>query len=339
MRFFCPESLTSQPIHALLAFRFGVPHGGIFKEHLPPNFFETAEYVEHPRDADAIILPNNFGSLGDAERAYIQTWANEAEARGIPLYLFSWGDLTDRLQFDPRAYVFRTSVYRRTMGPRDIVVPTLVEDLGARGISMREKKQKPIVSFCGQAGYKTLRQRAKYFLKNIYVTLGRQPERKLGVFWRRAMMCACNRSSLVGTHFIVRHSFSGARKTIELDPARARREFIDSIVESDFVLAPKGDGNYSNRLLEALSLGRIPVVPDTDIVLPLQDKLPYDRILVRVPMSKLADTPRQVREWYDSLTADAWRDRQRLARETFERYLRDDSFFRNHFERCEGRGS
>ena len=157
--------------------------------------------------------------------------------------------------------------------------------------------------------------------------------RLIGVYWRRRMLNACRRSDLVQTLFIERNSFSGARRTIELDPMVARKEFVDSILNADFVLAPKGDGNYSNRFLEALNFGRIPVLLDTESVLPFEDTIEYEKIMVRVPMSEVAKTPDYIRDWYDRLTQEEWHERQRLARQTFEAYLRQDSFFTRYFDR------
>ena len=155
--------------------------------------------------------------------------------------------------------------------------------------------------------------------------------RKRGIYWRRLAMRALEHSPLVKTNFIVRRSFSGALRTIELPPAQARKEYIDSIRHTDFVLAPKGDGNYSNRFIETLSMGRIPVVIDTDIVLPFEDLIAYEKIMVRVPMNRVNNIAAYIREFYDSLTEEEWEERQHLARTVYEQYLRQDQFFNHYF--------
>jgi hypothetical protein len=215
-------------------------------------------------------------------------------------------------------------------------MPTLIDDGGKKDISIRQKTEKPRVSFCGMAALPTLRNWTAYWAKNFYFEIraifnASWRARKLGVYWRRKSMRACAKSTLVNTFFIVRKTFSASSATIELDPTKARKDFIDSIIESDFVLAPKGDGNYSNRFLETLSLGRIPVLIDTDAVLPFEDRIDYEKIMVRVPMHEVSNTPRYIRAFYDALSQKEWESRQRLARETFKRYLRQDSFFNEFF--------
>jgi hypothetical protein len=250
--------------------------------------------------------------------------------------MFSFGDFTDRLRFDPRVRVFRLSAYRSTLQPQDIVMPTSSEDHGSGMAVPSPKRMIPIVSFCGMSGFQSWNKWAKYCVKillwNIRTLVDPHTEaRKIGIYWRRAMMSACRNSSLVTTNFIVRRSFSGLRTTIEIDPEVARKEFIQSIVDADFVLSPKGDGNYSNRFIETLSFGRVPVLVDTEVVLPLENEITYSDFVVKVPMNKVKDTPQYIREFYDKLSEEEWRRRQEMARETFERYLQQNAFFRHFF--------
>lgn len=301
-----------------------------------PNPFRTFERVSTLAEADATIVPNNIRHSTPEIQAKIVAYADQATQAGKPLFLFSCADLTDRLQFDPRAYVFRYSTYRSTIMSQDIVMPTLTDDHGKNGIQIRTKSVVPVVSFCGQAGYNKFRQWLKFYMKtagyqilSVFVPSARA--RIIGVYWRRLAIKVCRGSSLITTHFVIRHSFSAAQRTIELDPIQAREEFIRSIRESDFVLAPKGDGNYSNRFLEALSLGRIPVLIDTQYTSPLEDEIDYDQFIVRVPMTKVHDLPKYIRAWYDPLSEEEWQKRQKQARELYETRLRIDSFFTHFF--------
>ncbi len=316
-----------------------LPEGLLYKKELPPNFFaQEIERVPNAAHARAIVLPNNFKSADSRIDEYVRRYADMAEEHHIPIYCFSLGDFTDKTRFDPRVRVFRHSIYRSQMRPQDISIPALTEDNAKEGILVRKKQRVPRVSFCGMGDLPTWQARAKYLAKIVFYECASLFDRnarakKLGVYWRRAAMRACEMSPLVETHFIVRKTFSGHRKSIELDPAVARREYLESIIDSDFVLAPKGDGNYSNRFFKTLCMGRIPVVTDTDIVLPLEDVIAYEKIMVRVPMDRVHETPRYIREFYDALDEGEYERRQHLARETFEKYLRVDSFFRFFFTR------
>ncbi len=302
-----------------------------------PNPFVKVEWVRDLESSDCALVPNNLGELTSDEQRALSRMVERAIHAGKKIFLFSCGDFTDQYRFDSRAYVFRYSVYRHTLTPQDIVMLTMVNDYGSeRGVHLREKTQIPVVSFCGQAGYHTLRQWVGYYLKTGLIRLRSvisptAPARLIGVYWRRRLIHACMRSSRVVSRFIIRHSFSAAMRTIELDPAQARKEFIESIEESDVVLAPKGDGNYSNRFLETLSLGRIPVLLDTDVVLPFEEELEYEQCVVRIPMQEVNQTPELIRAWYDAHTQETWAAAQQRAREVFETRLRFDAFFDRFF--------
>lgn len=325
-RFFIPEPL---PGVSLAPWFTPLPEGALFKEGYVANFFDTIERCT-PEQAAAIILPNNFKVVDERIRAYIARYAELGTRLSIPVYVFSLGDFTDSVQFDERVRVFRLSLYASTRSPRDISMPTMTEDIGKEHFIIREKAATPTVSFCGMAAFATSARWVRYWLKNVLLP----PSRRIGVYWRRASMRACSNSSLVNTLFIVRRSFSGHQQSIELDPARARQEFIDTMRNSDFVLASKGDGNYSNRFLEALSMGRIPVVVDTDIVLPFEGVIDYSRFMVRVPMHDVSKTPQYIRTFYDALSPQEWVARQYEAREVFLRYLQPYTFFEELFTRA-----
>jgi len=333
-KFCIPEPLSGVPLATW--FQQIATTNITYKKYLPPNFFDRVCRAATPADADVIILPNNFLKTDTRTDAYIAHWAAEGERNKVPVYAFSLGDFTDGIRFDHRVHVFRLSLYRATASPRDIALPALTEDNAQDGITLRDKRDKPAVSFCGMGDLDTVRKRLGYHLKNLYYELrafgnSRERARKLGVYWRRQVMAACARSPLVATHFIVRKTFSGSRKTIELDPAQARKEYLESIINSDFVIAPKGDGNYSARFFKTLCMGRIPIIVDTDSVLPLEGRIDYSKIAIRVPMERVRETPRYVREFYDVLSPGEWQERQKLARHTFETFLRQDSFFKYFF--------
>jgi hypothetical protein len=282
------------------------------------------------------VLPNNFTAITPAAEAYIKKFADLGEELSIPVYMFSFADLTDGVEFDPRVFVFRLSAYKSTIRPQDIVVPTTARDFKEIPETEHDKRPLPVISFCGYAGFKTRFLWLKFLLKNALwdVKAIANPilkARKLGIYWRQKAMRALEQSPLVTTNFIVRRTFSGALRTIELPPEQARKEFIDSIVDADFVLAPKGDGNYSNRFLETLALGRIPVLIDTDTILPAEERINYEPVIVRVPMNHVSQSAEYIRTYYDSLSTEEWQKRQKLARELFHTELRQDVFFRNFF--------
>ena len=58
------------------------------------------------------------------------------------------------------------------------------------------------------------------------------------------------------------------------------QEFINNIKDSYFILSTRGTGNWSARFYQVLYLGRIPLVVNTDLVLPFEDRINWRDIIV-----------------------------------------------------------
>ncbi len=291
--------------------------------------------VNDPSQADCILLPHNFASLS-AHRAYTDAQAALAKSLEKKLIIFWHGDSDAAVPYD-NALVFRTSQYRSSMRGSEIMMPAYAEDLSsavaANGDGALRKKHasKPIIGFCGWADYKNLKNRIGTVLKNSLIEasgiVGISREARIkGITYRMKALRHLSGSDSIEPHFIIRSSYSGHASTIKTDPVATRREYVDNLLGCDYALSIKGDGNYSYRFYEALSLGRIPVLLDTQCVLPLEHIIDYDRFIVRVPYWDLYRIDRIVADHYASLSDQEFSDMQMRAREAFETYLRVDRF-------------
>jgi hypothetical protein len=220
-------------------------------------------------------------------------------------------------------------------------MPAYAEDLLAGGaLELRKKSDKPVVGFCGWADFKNLKNALGYLIGNALIDvqklLSGKPNlevRKKGLYFRKRALSVLKNSALIRPNFIIRSSYSGHRETISVDPAAARSEFIGNILASDFTLCVKGDGNYSLRFYEALSLGRVPLLIDTDCVLPLEHILDYSDFIVRVDYRDLAGCDQILGDYYQHLTPEKFEMMQAKARETFEKYLCVGSFLKYAVEK------
>ena len=81
---------------------------------------------------------------------------------------------------------------------------------------------------------------------------------------------------------IEKKDFAGAEQELS--------EYRNHLERCTYILCPRRIENYSFRIYEALSSGRIPIIVDTDIVLPKE--INWDRVSLKVPyesLDKLAD--------------------------------------------------
>ena len=300
-------------------------------KNLDHEFVERADSVEQ---ADYVLLPHNYSSLNN-HQSYIQKQSDLATKFGKKLLIFWHGDSCAPVDI-PNSVVFRTSLYRFKKRENEQVMPAYAEDLLIGDtISLREKNDgKPVVGFCGWAQYKNMKNRIGTFLKNTCITaivlMGNSKMRALrkGIWYRMKAIKILQSSSNVQANFIIRSSYSGNKKTIRIDQDQARQEYINTLLQSDYALVVKGDGNYSYRFYEALSLGRIPVFLDTDCVLPLEDVIDYDSFILSIHYKDLRRMDSIIAEHYRSITPDTFIEMQKKAREAFDMYLSTAAFFR-----------
>ncbi len=342
-RLFLAKSFDQSPFVAILAHYFkkeGVNSNMFAKQGDGSFSYKNFSIVEKIEDCDYILLPQYFSAYTGEQKEYIDLHISLGKQYNKKVLLFLRGDLHHDV-FIPEAIIFKAFNYRFLRKDNEIYIPCYVEDLSVgRELTIREKtNSKPVVGFCGWAGFQAPMQWLKYGIKNFLVSLKKvltfnaQLEVfKKGIYFRRKSVKILQQSNLIQTNFKLRKSYSGHRKTISMDPKIARQEFIDNILESDFTLCPKGDANSSARLYEVWSLGRIPVMIDTEIILPLERLIDYTKCSVRVNYTDIQHLPEIIANFYNKLTPEQFKEMQNEAHKAFEAYLRFDSFFNFVFD-------
>lgn len=290
------------------------------------------EIVDDPVAADDLLIPHNYSAVRE-NHEYIRRFAELSVCHDKRVIVFAHGDGTEEVPL-PHSIVFRTSQYKSELRKNEIMMPAYTEDLLKNApVEIRRKGELPVVGFCGWAGYKNFRNRLGTIVQSLamdtmtaFTGSQRYQPRKKGLSLRIKAIALLRKSSLIRTNFLIRGSYSGHRDTIRIDPVQGRREYIDNIRSSDLVLAIRGDGNYSLRFYEALSMGCVPLLLDTDCVLPLEDIIDYSSFIVRVSMKDFLGIDRVAADFWKGLTDEKFADMQKKARETFVRYLSVKAF-------------
>ena len=310
------------------------------------NRYLTESFVEvvaDVNDSDAVLVPHYYAILMRKDSHYLETVHALSRKCKKPLILFAYGDSTEDITLS-NTIVLRYSQYRSTQKPNEIIMPPVAPDVGSdEGVTLREKTDSiPTVGFCGWADYKTNGDAFRAFLKNTYIELlalvHNAPlvrARKKGIYFRQKALAVFQKSTFVKTAFIIRKSHSLNKNLVSLNPSVARSEFIENIRSVDLNLTTKGDGNAATRFYEILSLGRIPLVIDTDASLPLSHLIPYDEFSLFVPFTNLSNAPLIAHDWYRHMSSEEYSAKQKLAREYYLKYLRMDAFLKYIFSSTE----
>jgi len=313
--------------------------------------FNYIHMVSDPSASDFILLPHNYFPLfhngGEDAKRYIASIVALSKKYKKKILVFSLTDSDEHIDI-PDAFIFRYSQYGYKKRENEIIMPPYTRVFRSPGLASyreqvwkdilpREKFGKPTISFCGWADFPNAYRRCtyigrvlfadikKYLLKNTHAEL-----HKPGIYFRRKAVNVFGESVSFDTNFTLRKSFSsqnGFDGESSVGAENAEREYIESILGADFVLAPKGMANASIRLFETLSLGRLPVLINTDCVLPLEEHIDYDKFIVRVDHAYIEDAEKIVLGFYNSLSPQEFTERQKMAREAFE-LLRPGSFLK-----------
>ena len=181
----------------------------------------------------------------DKLNAGIQEYFN----KGKKVITFFNDDKSTPSNLPPNVDIYRTSIIGNKRKDNEYPLPAWSRDFtDTHERVLRTKNTKPVVSFCGA-------------ITNIL---------------RQYALSSLTQNNNVITNFIVRDAFWGGSTHNTI----LRNEYINNMLESDLVLCVAGAGNFSYRLYECMSLGKIPIIIDTDICLPCEDVINWKEISI-----------------------------------------------------------
>lgn len=277
------------------------PDKGRFEQYLKTgvNLFKLALIG----DADFVILSNEWSP----DNPNILELNQEALRHNKRVVVFYNND-SDRDIDLPNSIIFRTSFYKSKRKPNEFAVPAWSADFLKKYfngvLSLREKTEKPLVSFCGLLDSRNIRARAIKVMQD---------------------------SDLTKTNFIIRPQFWRGILNRKIDAHRVREEYVRNIDDGDYVLCARGAGNFSYRLYETLSMGRIPVYINTDCVLPYDFIIDWKKYCVWVEESDIDSVDKIIADFHNKLSPDEFIELQHNCRKLWEEWLSPEGFFANFY--------
>lgn len=308
--------------------------------------FDTSLYTitDTIAEADMVLPPYKHQWFLRHDMPLWRECVDTAQRAGIPLLVDGAGDVEVPIGV-PEAYVLRMGGYRFIPERGRIVIPPLVDDLlercmhGELQIRKKGEGEKPVVGFAGWAALSP-KQKLRTIIKELPIRLRGVLDRRYntmtkGVFWRAKAIRILQASPKVEFNLKARTSFSGSTRTAQGDLHTLRREFVDTILASDYGLEVRGDPNTSARLFEICSLGRIPVVIDTERNYPWSDVLDYRDFCLMVDYRDIKRLPDIVAEFHKNISPERFEQMQRKARDAFVHYFRMDALMRHIIRQIE----
>ncbi|MEK7109355.1 MAG: exostosin family protein [Patescibacteria group bacterium] len=298
--------------------------------------FDAEHYsiTDNETKADLVLMPYAHNLALRAMPDLLAECRSVAGRLGKPLLIDGVGDIEHPVPGG--VLVLRYGGYRFLRTQNEIIIPPYANDLlelyCGGNVRIRGWCEIPTVGFSGWA-LLTLAQEMRTLLKELPdrllgVFIGRYRAKKKGVFFRRKALAILRRSQQVVLNVLIRASYSGHIDTASDSAETLRKEFVDNLLQSDYGLDIRGDANASTRLFEMLSLGRIPVIVDTERNFPFADKVDYRSFALIVDFSDLSTLGERIAAFHRSLAPEEFKAMQLRARDAYRNYFRVDALTR-----------
>jgi hypothetical protein len=301
------------------------PDAGRYDEYIQSgkNIFEL---VGQPEASDYILFPSEFSF--DQETI---NKANELSAIALKsnkkMIIFYNSDYEEKIPVR-NIIVLRTTFFKSKRDKNEFAVPGWSIDFGKIKDSAPIKKaKKPSISYCGYVDY--LKPTEQFNLRKWYRKIFHNSRvlkmHEKGSKVRGKAVRSLLKDTRIETNFIIRNGFWAAG----MDQQTARNQYMDNMFGSVYAIAARGAGNYSYRLYEILSCGRIPVFINTDCVLPFEEIVDWKKIVLWIDESELSTLTDRLVNFHESLSDEILILRQKACRKFYEEYICPIGFFKN----------
>lgn len=265
---------------------------GLFAGKVP-----SIRHLVDSRNSDAYVCPHDLLDIW-GEKPYLEYL--RTLSREKPLFLFNRGDFPKHF-CSPGIISLQTSIESgiRCDRHQTIIVPYNIKL--STPFSPRPYKGAPIISFMGYVPKMTIGR----FARSLW-PLPPNLVKRNGAIIRR---CGLKQISKFEDSIVIsRPDYSGSHKAHYANP-KLRTSYEDSIMKSDLVFSPRGDGNTSQRFYEALSVGRTPIIPDSEMVFPKVKNDGLENCLIMVS-SLSRNIEGSIKQYWDQFSAITYLEHQ-----------------------------
>jgi len=309
-----------------------------------------SEIVDNPSLADFFLFPINYEKLyGYTEHEYnhfnytkdeievlrkdFSLMVDMASNHNKKIIIFYYYDPIKKIDV-PNAVVFRTSLLKSTKNKNEFAMPAYGDDLRSKKeISDFDlwliKTALPSVGFRGQSAPLKLpfRLQLKRNFNQLLKKSGFSKQFNLhynfGYLARRDALVSCIKNKNIKTDMSL--------TTIEQswDPIKGKLPFVNNVFNNQYNICVSGHGNYSFRLYEILSAGRIPVFINTDCVLPFEEFIDWKKHVVWIEEKDADKADQFIIKFHQTISPNDFLQLQKNNRSLWEKYFSKEGFYQS----------
>jgi hypothetical protein len=260
--------------------------------------------VTNEEDAEVAVLPVPWEKVSEQEVRDI------VDKIKLKLLIFSTGDDPSSITID-NTIVFRCSYHKPWCADWPAfgfpafggdLLTTYTDWLNTHGLvsGPLEKTPKPKIGFCGYCS-PPIRDHTLHCLSEY---------------------------DEISTNFIRHNKFwAGVLTGTKSQRLEAKKSFVQNIVSNHYTICVRGNGNFTYRLGETLSCGRIPIFVNTDCLLPVDTIVDWKKYCVWVDEDQIENIGEIVVEHYNSYDQKEFLDLQKRCRKFWKEYISPEGFY------------
>lgn len=303
-----------------------------------PEVKKYYQLVDRIEEAEVAMLPCSWNYyLSNNLRKEAESFIDNCHKVNLKVLTYVSGD-QGVMPANKDVYVFRTSGYKSKKLPNQISFPAFFKDplehyISIENHQVRIKSEQPVIGFVGQATANVLKAAKDISLiiyRNLKFHLGKsllEPQQWFAApYMRYKYLRRLEKNKDIQTNIIYRDRYrAGIKSNRSID--KTTYEFYENINDSDYIFNLRGAGNFSVRFYQTLAMGRIPVLIDTDCLLPLEGIIDWTQHCIRIPQGKEHILEKKLLEFHKNLNQEKFEEIQTENRKLWEEYLTLTSFF------------
>lgn len=301
-----------------------------------PNLLKYYTLVAAIEDADVVILPLNveFHLLTHSKK-YVNQFIKKAVLHQKPVWVYSGGDFGYSLTDD--VFYFKTNTFKSRDKETTFVLPSFINDpytsfdLGT--FIPLKRDLVPTVGFVGHATTGLIKyfKELLIYIKHYFYKLLKKSFIDYQKFYpssikRYHFLKQLEQSNGIETDFVYRKKYRAGAKSLA-EKYSSSLEFYKNIRDNAYTFCMRGTGNFSVRFYEALAMGRIPVLLDTDCLLPFEDTIDWEAHCVIISEKDFNTIADKILEFYLKFTDEEFQNIQINNRALWLNKLNRDTYF------------
>lgn len=289
------------------------------------------------KDSDIIILPLEYAFMLKNHKNYLNPFFKQTKQYTKPVWIYSGGDFGISLD-DNQIYNFRLGGFKSKLNPRTIILPSFITDPYSEYLNKNFKplikEEVPRIGFVGHAKSGNIK-----LIKEFLIYLGINTRRLFKLEFtdyqsfypssikRAKYLHYLKLNKHLKTVFILRNKYRAGFTSGE-NKKKTTIEFYRNIYENPYTFCMRGGGNFSVRFYETLAVGRIPVLLDTDCLLPLASAINWSQHCIILKDFEFKSLSNKIVNFHNNIGDEEFIKLQKSNRKLWEEFLTRHSFFK-----------